>query len=192
MDLRVAVKTITVLLALGAELHQQWRGVKSLTQYATSIQHLVNTTILRTRTRQKQWWLYLGKKNDTILKVSLSNKKARHFMDNIGNAIDYIFQHDAGKRNIWHTMIDKYHRAIRILRKKSKYTDNEIHQFQDLIDDFFMLYIEEAGGGGKEGVTNYLHMLSSGHIQYYRTTHRNLYKFSQQGWVSLAFQREVI
>jgi len=28
-------------------------------------------------------------------------------------------------------------------------------------------------------------MLSSGHIKYYMTTHRNLYKFSQQGWESL-------
>jgi hypothetical protein len=27
-------------------------------------------------------------------------------------------------------------------------------------------------------------MLSSGHIKYYMTTHRNLYKFSQQGWES--------
>jgi len=35
-------------------------------------------------------------------------------------------------------------------------------------------------------VTNYLvHMLLSGHIKYYMTTHRNLYKFLQPGWESL-------
>ena len=75
LENRVAEKIITMLLSLGAELYQQQRGVKSLTQYATGVQHLVNTTILGTRTRPKQWRLYLGKKNDTILKVSLSNKR---------------------------------------------------------------------------------------------------------------------
>jgi len=43
----------------------------------------------------------------------------------------------------------------------------------------------ERSGAGKEGVTNYIHMLSSGHIQYYMKIHRNLYKYSQQGWESL-------
>jgi hypothetical protein len=32
---------------------------------------------------------------------------------------------------------------------------------------------------------NYLHMLGSGHMKYYMEVHRNLYKFSQQGWESL-------
>lgn len=105
-------------------------------------------------------------------------------MDNIEHAVDFIFQNDAEKRNIWHTMIGNYRAAMQILRKKSEYTDNEIDEFQNLIDDFFQLYVE-VSGGGKEGVTNYLHMLSSGHIKYYMTTHRNLYKFSQQGWESL-------
>jgi ribosomal protein L17 len=56
----VTEKIIT--LARGAEMHQQRRGVKSLVQYASSIQHLVNTTILGTRNHPKQWRLFLGKK----------------------------------------------------------------------------------------------------------------------------------
>jgi hypothetical protein len=46
------------------------------------------------------------------------------------------------------------------------------------------VYVERSGAG-KEGVTNYIHMLSSGHIQYYMKIHRNLYKYPQQGWESL-------
>jgi hypothetical protein len=112
--------------------------------------------------------LYLGKKNDTILKVSLSNKKTCKLMDNIDNLIDHIFQHpdDAPKRLIWHSMMQKYNNAIRILRKKSEYSDDDIAHFQELIDDFFLSYIEDSGAG-KEGVTNYLHMLASSHIKYY-------------------------
>ena len=36
----------------------------------------------------------------------------------------------------------------------------------------FIAYIEESGAG-KEGITNYLHMLGSGHIAYYMKTHGN-------------------
>ncbi len=43
----------------------------------------------------------------------------------------------------------------------------------------------EKSGAGKEGVTNYIHMLASGHIKYYMTVYWNLYKYSQQGWESL-------
>ena len=38
---------------------------------------------------------------------------------------------------------------------------------------------------GTEGITNYVHMLGSGRIQYYLLVHRYLYKFSQQNWESL-------
>ena len=79
-------------------------------------------------------------------------------------------------------MIELYSSAMQILRKWSECTDNEINLFQDLIDDFFQKYIKETG---VEGMTNYIHMLGSGHIKYYMELHRNLYKFSQQGWESL-------
>jgi hypothetical protein len=47
-----------------------------------------------------------------------------------------------------------------------------------------MQYVE-LSGAGKEGITNYIHMLGRGHISYFMKQHRNLYKFSQQGWEGL-------
>jgi hypothetical protein len=38
---------------------------------------------------------------------------------------------------------------------------------------------------GVEGITNYIHLLGSGHVKYYMQEHQNLYKYSQQGWESL-------
>jgi hypothetical protein len=73
---------------------------------------------------------------------------------------------------------------MRILQKRSEYTESDINEFQLKINDFFVAYIEESGAG-IEGVTNYIHMLRSGHIAYYMKSHGNLYKFSQQGWESL-------
>ncbi len=71
-----------------------------------------------------------------------------------------------------------------ILRQPEEYTDKDIKEFQTKIDDFYTTYVETSGTG-KEGITNYIHMLGSSHIKYFMKQHRNLYKFSQQGWESL-------
>jgi hypothetical protein len=69
-------------------------------------------------------------------------------------------------------------------KTQNEYTDDDIDQFQNKIDDFFSAYVETSGAS-KEGITNYIHMLGSSHIKYYMKQHRNLYKFAQQGWESL-------
>ncbi len=51
-----------------------------------------------------------------------------------------------------------------------------------MADNFFKGWIELHG---PDGVTNYIHMLGAGHFKYFLLKHRNLYKFSQQGWESL-------
>lgn len=185
LENRVGEKIITVLLSLGAELFQR-RRTKSLAVFASSIMRVVNTRVLGTLTRPKQWKMLLSKNNEAVLKVSLSNSKTRKFVSEIGVLIDYVFHHpeDAEKKHIWHTLIQDYSDAMDILLMRSEYTDEHISEFQRKIDDFFAAYVEKSGAG-KEGVTNYIHMLASGHIRYYMITHRNLYKYSQQGWESL-------
>ncbi len=146
----------------------------------------MNTQILGSILRPKQWKLPLNEKGDTICKVSLTNNKARLFLDNIEALVHHIFSapiHDQRKQ-IWLKLISDYRDAMRILQKRSEYTEEDINEFQLKVTDFFTAFVEESGAG-KEGVTNYIHMLGSGHIAYYMRAHRNLYKFSQQGWESL-------
>jgi hypothetical protein len=38
---------------------------------------------------------------------------------------------------------------------------------------------------GAEHMTNYIHIIGSGHLTYFASKYRNLYRFSQQGWESL-------
>ncbi len=68
-------------------------------------------------------------------------------------------------------MMESYCMAIEILKKRNEYQVEDINQFQDLIDDFFEKYVSLTGC---KGITNYIHMLGSGHIKYYMSTHRNL------------------
>ena len=48
-----------------------------------------------------------------------------------------------------------------------------------------IIFCEWLKLAGEEGVMNYIHMIGSGHIHFYLTRYRNLYKFSQQGWEQL-------
>jgi hypothetical protein len=70
------------------------------------------------------------------------------------------------------------------MEKEWVHTEEDINEFQLIINDFFIAFVEESGAG-KEGVTNYIHTLGSGHVAYYMRAHGNLYKLSQQGWESL-------
>jgi hypothetical protein len=175
LENRVGEKLITVLLARASEAYQK-RNTRGLQCFAACIQEIVNTRILGTVYCPKQWKMHRGEKNDTVLKVSLSNKKTRQFIENIGVLIDYVFDHleEAEQRRIWHYLIDQYCQAMDILLLRREYTDDEIEEFQSLIDDFFVAYVEESGAG-KEGITNYIHMLGSAHIKHYMKLHHNLF-----------------
>ena len=68
---------------------------------------------------------------------------------------------------------------------------NKIHQSRVTFDDTMInkysqhlhkCFCEWLKLAGEEGVTNYIYIIGSGHINFYLTRYRNLYKFSQQGW----------
>jgi hypothetical protein len=62
-------------------------------------------------------------------------------------------------------MITDYRDALIILRQREEYTDQDIETFQAKMDDFFVAYVEKSGAG-KEGITNYIHMLGSAHVKH--------------------------
>jgi hypothetical protein len=170
-----------MLLSVGADHYQQHRGGASLDGYVKEVQRIVQTIILGTEWRPKQWRVLMKEKEVEIGKVSLSNSTTRQFMSNCYPLIDYIFSHpeDAELRTKWSDTITLYNSAIELLCKPTIFSDDKIEDFQTLVDDFYKHWI------GQEGITNYIHMLGSGHIAYYLQVHCNLYKFSQQNWESL-------
>jgi hypothetical protein len=59
------------------------------------------------------------------------------------------------------------------------FTDEDIRECQDKIDLWFHDWVSLTG---LDGMTNYVHLMSSGHITEYLVRHRNMYRHSQQGW----------
>jgi hypothetical protein len=67
--------------------------------------------------------------------------------------------------------------------QREDFLDEEIDAFGTQCDDFLELWVDLTG---LEGMTNYIHMIGSGHMTYYLREWRNLYRYSQQGWEALS------
>ncbi len=72
-----------------------------------------------------------------------------------------------------------YSNAMELLPLHPALDKEEKCQFQDYIDDFFEIWISIFG---IDGMSNYIHLLSSGHILYFLEKYDCLYLYSQQGW----------
>ncbi len=104
----------------------------------------------------------------------------RCMMDSIDVIIERIILEDENSTKS-HLIVacSKYKEAIQLL---SILSVEEQLKFQDLIDDFISVWINLYS---TEGMTNYLHLLASGHILYFLKQYTCLYLYSQQGWEHL-------
>jgi hypothetical protein len=68
------------------------------------------------------------------------------------------------------------------IRKHGDFTASEIDDLHKLTSTFMRQWIDCYNA---DGITNYIHMIGAGHLTYYLTKYRNLYKFSQQGWEAM-------
>jgi len=116
-----------------------------------------------------------------IGQVNLSYRKAKHFISNIDKLYNLCLEKESKKKD-FKKAIDLFKIIITTLERKTNFTDEDIHAFQKIIDELGDYWIQAAG---REGMTNYLHYLLSGHVCHYLCKYRNLYKYCQQGWEQL-------
>ena len=68
-------------------------------------------------------------------------------------------------------------------RQQDDFSTEEIAEYHDLCGDFLGKWIDLAGE--TKHVTNYIHIVGSGHLVHFLQEFGNLCKFSQQGWEAL-------
>ena len=78
--------------------------------------------------------------------------------------------------------LEKNSSIIAGLRKRSTFSDDEIVKLQKDIDMWYHAWMDLTG---LEGMTNYIHLLGTGHISYYLFKYRNMYMYSNQSWERL-------
>ena len=103
-------------------------------------------------------------------------------IESIDKFIEFAFQNNDNIANKLLEVFTKYQQALTLLTSHWELTDEEIESFQCLIDGFYETWIDLFG---LESITNYIHMLGSGHLMYFLKEYRCLYLYSQQGWEAL-------
>ena len=158
---------------------------KAIGEKTKEIEKVLNKQVWGTESRPSQYQLKLEKKAGEGLSlgdINLPNTRARKLIENIDPILDVALSHDENLRSKTKEACGLYVRFTSIARQREDFTDEEIENFQDLVDDFTVIMVDLYQ---KPFMTNYFHMLASGHIKYYMEKWRNLYRYEQQGWEAM-------
>jgi len=148
--------------------------------FLAALNTVVNTEIIGTLDVPGQWKCPYIEKENEIGDIKFGNVKTRRFIDRLERILSIcIPATDCARLQLWHNAVANYRHAMGIARQKEDYTDADILTFQQLSDQFFNSWVQLHG---LSGCTNYIHMVSSGHVADYMHRCRNLYRHSQQGW----------
>jgi hypothetical protein len=156
----------------------------SLNDFIHKVQLHMNTKILGTKRRPAQWKLPVTEKKE-LGPISMPNTKIRKIIDNVNPLIDSVLpvSMPEEKKTIWYKSMDSYRDLMMMVRQRQEdFLDEDIEAFSVLCDEFYEVWIDLHD---REGITNYIHLIGSGHETYYLQRYKNLYRFSQQGWESL-------
>jgi hypothetical protein len=195
---RCNLKLITLLLAEGlshAKRKNILQDIKAegnrVDSFIQKVEEIFNCEITGTREQPGQFVLPTqkpdgGKKTDTeIAIICMANDRTVKAIDKMETLINLCVPNEEvqpRRKMLWERCIPKYRNAMLKLRQHADFTDDDIAEFQNDFDLFFQDWVELYG---KNGLTNYIHLLSSGHISEYLHKWKNLYAHSQQGWESL-------
>ena len=114
--------------------------------------------------------------------ITLPNYRVSSLIDNLDQLIDCCITDDATLNHKYKSCGYYYRKFCEIMIQKQDYSEDDIKDFQKNVDSFMEIW---CSIGGKRMMTNYFHMLGSGHIKYYMKEWGNLYRYEQEGWESL-------
>ena len=146
--------------------------------FVHDVEEILNKKIFGSVMRPSNFHLPFNFKEKKFEDITMDNNRTRQVMASCSDIVGLCIV-DATRHNQWLEIIQRYNIFMKVLRYKEDFSDNLISDFQFMVDDFYHLYIEV---NGRAGITNYFHMLGSGHISDFLFYYRNLYVHSQQGW----------
>jgi hypothetical protein len=185
MENRIGIKILTMLLVEGLSNAKAGLIYNEITAEGNRVKHffrtvadIVNKQVLGSEDNSAEWECATDDKKKEIGTITMDNVRTRTIMDSLEFLIEECIVKEDRKAK-WLACIPSFRDGMTKLRSRTDFDAAAITAFQSDIDDFFQVWVELWG---VEGVTNYIHMLSSGHISMYLFKWKNLYRHSQQGW----------
>jgi hypothetical protein len=185
LENRVGIKILTMLFIEGlsnAKEGKLYLDVPAegprIEMFFKRVATIVNKQVLGTANNSAEWQCATDDKMKEIGTIQMDNMRTRRIMAQLELLVEECIVDEPDKIK-WLACIPKFRDGMIKLRSRADFDDTAIFSFQKDMDEFFHLWVELWG---LEGCTNYIHMLSSGHLSVYLQKWKNLYRHSQQGW----------
>jgi hypothetical protein len=180
MEMRTTLKFLQILLDDGLQEAMDEGGTSSqnIDEFMSKVNTIFNEKIFGTEIRPYTFKATFDKTKKVIDDITLDGLRCRNLIYNIQPLIELCAK-KTGRRNKWLFIIENYIKSFQLVRKKENLTTEEVKEFQYHVDLFFQMYMDMIG---RRGITNYFHLLGSGHVADYLVRCGNLYIHSQQGW----------
>ena len=146
-------------------------------QFIQGINYRMQTNVLGSRGFPCYWEVPYDKTKQ-ISPLTMDNVRMRKVMARFKEMIALCVQVPSDKAK-WTEAVQHYRVSAEIVNRKHSLSEKECHEYQKHADEFFQLWVELHG---EHGITNYAHLIGSGHILEYLLEWKNLSCHSQQGW----------
>ena len=183
---RTIEKITAEIIARGLECCRSGRERES---FVTKVNQVVNRDVFGRMDRHEDdntgWRVPLKDDKKTLADITMDDSTAKMFEKNINYLIDVCLQsHPLGEEYVsdWKECMIGYSEVYEVMSSKKEQSFNEVCYFVMISDSFMERYIALTG---RDGMTNYFHMLRDGHIAYALNKYGNLYRYSQQGWENI-------
>jgi hypothetical protein len=115
--------------------------------------------------------------------------QAKDIEEQLGGIIKKALALEESHKDDWFKVVKNMTWILMNLRQQEYFTDEKIVSMGLSLDEHNVDWISLVG---KEGMTNYTHLLTSGHIVYYLKYWRNVYLYSNKGWEQFKLQYRYI
>jgi hypothetical protein len=170
----VGEKNITILLRRQLD---KYNGPKM--NFIDAMDNTFQTKVLGSMTSPPHWRLKHSKNAEGQIQIDplqVRNQTARKMVQKIDViAEDAVSDGDHAFKAKVVSAVGSYREAMKLLMMHRSLVNEKKKQFQDLIEDFYLQWIELFG---EEGITNYIHLLGSGHMLYFLEWYNCLYIYS--------------
>ena len=128
------------------------------------------------------WRVPMSDDFSSLKDINLDGRQTRDFEAHMDHLIDVCLgDHTFGQDYVvdWRETVRLYSGVREQLTSRKHYDIFMVAQFQKDADVFMKRYKALTG---RDGMTNYFHMLDAGHFAFFLHKYGNLYRLSQQGW----------
>ena len=186
MENRMGLKLLAMILKDGLEntkneklewLTAECESTRCL-DFIASINKAVNRHLIGTEYLPGQWRVPFDTETNQLITICMDNVRIWKVIGGLERIID-LCEVDEERLSLWKESVGHYRKSMQLVNKKTNLSDQEINDYQREADAFFWRWVELHG---ERGITNYCHLIGSGHIMEYLGHWKNLSAHAQQGW----------